>query len=279
LAIFTEQKRASLSREDIIQKALNGNNRVFKLVFDAAQMKLQEVFGMELVRLSTRKRKKGTTDKAVAKLGNSYILRYSELMQRSLLEPEERATFICWPDKEEIQMSFLVMLMSLIYAHGRMIPHDSLSALLLRLDINIEGTHDDLGSIPDLISKFIKQGYLDKYRPDSRDEKFVYVWGPRANVVFTEKAITEFIVNVSESDCRCMIWIRMKRKEYWLPILPGLLMEFRNFGINLFCNRITPEALLNLHRLSSKSIFGHQVVRFLDPNIVYHLGIFGIQSI
>ncbi|KAJ3502318.1 hypothetical protein NMY22_g18623 [Coprinellus aureogranulatus] len=54
IALFMEQKRMPLRRDDIVKKVLAPHNRLFKRVFDAAQEKLRDTFGMELVELPTR---------------------------------------------------------------------------------------------------------------------------------------------------------------------------------------------------------------------------------
>ncbi|KIY51083.1 MAGE protein, partial [Fistulina hepatica ATCC 64428] len=54
LALFVEQRRSSLRRDEIVKKVLGGNGRLFKTVFDQAQTTLRSTFGMELVELRTR---------------------------------------------------------------------------------------------------------------------------------------------------------------------------------------------------------------------------------
>ncbi|KAF8183694.1 MAGE family-domain-containing protein [Pholiota molesta] len=53
LALFMEHKRAVIRREDINKKVL-GNTRAFNTVFEMAQAKLRDTFGMELVELPSR---------------------------------------------------------------------------------------------------------------------------------------------------------------------------------------------------------------------------------
>ncbi|THH12950.1 hypothetical protein EW146_g7217 [Bondarzewia mesenterica] len=54
LALFQEQKRLPLRREDISKKVLGSKRGAFKAVFDAAQNVLRDTFGMELIELPTR---------------------------------------------------------------------------------------------------------------------------------------------------------------------------------------------------------------------------------
>ncbi|KAF8151613.1 MAGE family-domain-containing protein [Crassisporium funariophilum] len=54
LALFTEHKRIVLRREDINKKAMGSNARAFNRVFEMAQEKLRNTFGMEMVELPSR---------------------------------------------------------------------------------------------------------------------------------------------------------------------------------------------------------------------------------
>ncbi|KAG2002440.1 hypothetical protein CC2G_004632 [Coprinopsis cinerea AmutBmut pab1-1] len=54
IALFTEQKRMHLRREDITKKVLAPHPKLFKRVFAEAQKILRETFGMEMVELPTR---------------------------------------------------------------------------------------------------------------------------------------------------------------------------------------------------------------------------------
>ncbi|TFK19515.1 MAGE-domain-containing protein [Coprinopsis marcescibilis] len=54
LALFTEQKRVHLRREDILKKVMAPHPKLFKRVFEAAQKVLVHTFGMELVEMPTR---------------------------------------------------------------------------------------------------------------------------------------------------------------------------------------------------------------------------------
>ncbi|TFK63639.1 MAGE-domain-containing protein [Pluteus cervinus] len=54
LALFTEQKRIPLKREEVSKKVLGSSTRLFNRVFERAQHILQHTFGMELVEIQTR---------------------------------------------------------------------------------------------------------------------------------------------------------------------------------------------------------------------------------
>ncbi len=54
LALFNEQKRMPLRRDEISKKVMGSQRGTFKTVFDEAQKILRATFGMELVELPTR---------------------------------------------------------------------------------------------------------------------------------------------------------------------------------------------------------------------------------
>jgi MAGE family len=70
LALFTEESRREMSREEIGKLVLKDNAKAFLAVFVAAQKQLKDTFGVEMVQVTTRDRKK-----TGGKLKNSYILR------------------------------------------------------------------------------------------------------------------------------------------------------------------------------------------------------------
>ncbi|KAK2464995.1 hypothetical protein APHAL10511_003071 [Amanita phalloides] len=54
LALFCEQRRTVLRRDDILKKVLGSNTRLFNLVYQHANESLNKTFGMQLVELPTR---------------------------------------------------------------------------------------------------------------------------------------------------------------------------------------------------------------------------------
>jgi melanoma-associated antigen len=62
LAIFSENSRDFLTRDNIVKYALNGYHGLFKQVFNEAQEILRKVFALEMVETSTRVTTKGGID-------------------------------------------------------------------------------------------------------------------------------------------------------------------------------------------------------------------------
>ncbi|KAJ2995913.1 Melanoma-associated antigen D2 [Globomyces sp. JEL0801] len=74
LAIYSEQKRQSLSREDIVKKAIPDHSRAFDWLLQQAQTRLKHIFGMELVLAdSKRPKKSNSSTSSQAKLNSLKI--------------------------------------------------------------------------------------------------------------------------------------------------------------------------------------------------------------
>ncbi|KAI6132996.1 MAGE-domain-containing protein [Pisolithus croceorrhizus] len=96
LALFTEQKRVPLRREDINKKVLGSNTRQFKAVLEKAQKLLHKTFGMELVELQSRNyreedlmagNEEARNATGVKKRGKSVAAGSKTYILRSILDP------------------------------------------------------------------------------------------------------------------------------------------------------------------------------------------------
>lgn len=107
LAICKERKRAILTREalnkDVLKDAPRGS---FVPIFEEAQEKLREVFGMEMVELPSKDKGTGAAKKAAAKSTKQYVL-------RSTLDPKKMSKVLAWK-KELPSMSVLYVILALI---------------------------------------------------------------------------------------------------------------------------------------------------------------------
>ncbi|ORY03619.1 MAGE-domain-containing protein [Basidiobolus meristosporus CBS 931.73] len=195
LALCTEFRKAPLKREDINRRVLHEHSRIFHLVFDKAQEKLRETFGMELVELPNKEKfnnggRKGK-DKQATK---AYIL-------RNILPVQEG--FINW-GKDRKQMGLIMVILSLILVNNRVLSDDQLKHSLRRLSICEGVEHAEFGDIDQLVTQFIKQGYLDKSQVNHVDfssqsneiPSYEYRWGPRAKVELTEINVLNFITEI-----------------------------------------------------------------------------------
>lgn len=139
--------------------------------------------------------------------------------------------------EESAQLNFLTLVLSFITINGRELPQNLLKSRLSELEIDINGVHHELGSIPDLISKLVKHLYLDQYKPDPALDNYVFVWGKRSKVLFSEESIIQFVVDVPNViNVRCMDWTVRERGKIWLKVSKRLPMVFREFSLEFHCN-------------------------------------------
>ncbi|KAI0367842.1 MAGE-domain-containing protein [Pilatotrama ljubarskyi] len=105
LALFHEQRRIPLKRDEISKKVLGANSRSFNIVFAAANDILQKTFGMELVELHTTTHDKEIDEKDAEMLKTAVLKKKAAstgtktYILRSTLNPAliEKA---CMPDAE-----------------------------------------------------------------------------------------------------------------------------------------------------------------------------------
>jgi hypothetical protein len=127
LAIYTEASRKELTKDLIFQNVFKREHtRAFLAVLHYVNIRLKDLFGMELVQATTREK----ANQSSSKLKDAYIVRsIPELLDNEQFE---------WTDQEESWMPLLVTILSLILGSGRSMPFGmnnchlrNLSALLL----------------------------------------------------------------------------------------------------------------------------------------------------
>ncbi|KAI6165164.1 MAGE-domain-containing protein [Pisolithus thermaeus] len=175
LALFTEQKRVPLRREDINKKVLGSNTRQFKAVLEKAQKLLHKTFGMELVELQSRNYREedlidgneearnatGVKKRAVAAGSKTYILRsvldptiieQAAITDERLFEeqmndaPDEEAdeelprrygSIISWSTCDQLaSLGILYVILALILVNGKTMSDVDLKANLKRLGLS-----------------------------------------------------------------------------------------------------------------------------------------------
>ncbi|KAJ3351904.1 hypothetical protein HDU91_006077 [Kappamyces sp. JEL0680] len=155
---------------------------------------------MEMVQTCTRTKKMAGGVGSHAKLKQSFIL-------RSVLQPDERVQYSLWSEDEERWMPLLTIILSLILGSGRSIQHgkclplthpERLKELLGKMNIDLEADSPDFGSMKELMLLWTRQGYLDKIKETGAD-MYIYVWGPRAKVLFPESKMAQFMLGMYHS--------------------------------------------------------------------------------
>lgn len=174
LALFMEQKRVPLRREDINKKVLGSNTRQFKAVLEKAQKLLHKTFGMELVELQSRNYREedimvgneearnatGVKKRVAAAGSKTYILRsvldstiieQAAITDERLFEeqmndaPDEEAdeelprrygSIISWSTCDQLaSLGILYVVLALILVNGKTMSDADLKANLKRLGL------------------------------------------------------------------------------------------------------------------------------------------------
>ncbi|KAF9376004.1 Melanoma-associated antigen D2, partial [Podila verticillata] len=103
LAVFTSHSDSSLKREDIKNVVGGVTSKMFDAIFQKAQERLRDVFGMELVELTTKGRSGNNAEKG----SKAYILR--NILPVELIS----SGVVDWEDELE-DMGLLMVVLSLI---------------------------------------------------------------------------------------------------------------------------------------------------------------------
>ncbi|KAF9359630.1 Melanoma-associated antigen D2 [Mortierella sp. AD094] len=187
LAIFTSHSEQALKREDI-KNVLNDHSKLYDAVFQKAQERLRDIFGMELVELTTKGRSGQTSEKGA----KSYMLR--NILPVELLSGD----VVDWEAELE-DMGLLMVILSLILVRQGVILESVLMSHLRRLSLLEDSS--PFGDIQKKLEVLIKKRYLDKFKLDHMDEsgekaEVEYRWGARTRVEVPEENIVKFIQEV-----------------------------------------------------------------------------------
>ncbi|KAI8594488.1 MAGE family-domain-containing protein, partial [Dissophora ornata] len=187
LAIFTSHSDQPLKRDDI-KIILNDYPRMYDQVLQKAQERLRDVFGMEMVELTTRNRSGQSSDKG----NKSYIL-------RNILPMELLASSVVDWELELEDMGLLMVILSLIMVREGAIYESALLSHLRRLSLLEDSS--PFGDIQKKLDVMIKKRYLEKYKLEHMDEsgekaEMEYRWGARARVEVPAENVVQFIQEV-----------------------------------------------------------------------------------
>ncbi|KAG0213823.1 Melanoma-associated antigen F1 [Mortierella sp. GBA30] len=187
LAVFTSHSDSSLKREDI-RNVLNDHSRLFDRVFEKAQERLRDVFGMEMVELTTKGRSGQSNEKGT----KAYFL-------RNVLPQELLASHVVDWEPEFEDMGLLMITLALIMVRQGAILESVLMSRYRRLSLLEDAS--PFGEIQKKLDVYIKKRYLEKVKLDHMDEtgekvEMEYRWGARARVEIPEENVIKFIQEV-----------------------------------------------------------------------------------
>ncbi|KAF9016556.1 hypothetical protein BGZ52_005737 [Haplosporangium bisporale] len=188
LAVFTSHSDSSLKREDIKNVVGGVTPKMFDAIFQKAQERLRDVFGMELVELTTKGRSGNNAEKG----SKAYILRNIlplELISSGLVD---------WEDELE-DMGLLMVVLSLIMVRQGAIYESALMAHLRRM--NLLSDESPLGDISKKMDMYVKKRYVDKLKLEHMDDsgekaEMELRWGPRAKIEVPEENVVQFMKEV-----------------------------------------------------------------------------------
>ncbi|KAF7190152.1 Non-structural maintenance of chromosome element 3 [Pseudocercospora fuligena] len=198
LALSCELARRPIRRQEVGEKVLGANNRMFKRVFDQAQMHLNGVFGMEMVELPSRERLTVQQRRAAQKKDSqptksgttSWIL-------RSILPPNFHDPIILQPSfaptpRDEAQYTGIyTVLVSAIMMAGGQLNNDKMERYLQRLKIDDQTPVVDYEKNERLMKRMEKDGYIARVKESSGtgEDDIYWIVGPRGKIEVGEDGV------------------------------------------------------------------------------------------
>ncbi|KAG0266028.1 hypothetical protein BG011_003466 [Mortierella polycephala] len=228
LAVFTSHSESALKRDDI-RDVLNDHTRLYDRVFENAQERLRDVFGMEMVELTSRGRSGNTAEKGSSREGViqqkkqkkqkklqkardgehvthsicTRIVGTKSYMLRNILPEELLSTSVVDWEEELEDAGLLMVILSLITVRQGAIYESTLMSHLRRLSLLNEAS--PFGDIQKKFETLVKKRYLEKFKLEQMDEsgekaEYEYRWGARARIEVPEESIVKFIQEVFGRD-------------------------------------------------------------------------------
>ncbi|KAI1160194.1 MAGE protein [Nemania serpens] len=200
-ALACEYARIPIRRDGIRDKVLGAHARSFRRVFDAAQERLQKVFGMEMAELPVRE-KRTLKDKQTVKRGASQASASSrQYILISSLPREYRKRTVIGPSRipgaaeEASYVGFYTVIISLITLSSGELSDMKLRRYLTRLNASQNLPMDKTDNV---LQKLIRQGYLDKVveRVEGDEDMVTWCVGPRGKVEVSPQSIANIVCEI-----------------------------------------------------------------------------------
>ncbi|KAI1101658.1 MAGE-domain-containing protein [Jackrogersella minutella] len=202
-ALACEYARIPIKRDGIRERVLGPNPRLFKRVFEGAQVHLDKVFGMEMVALPMKeKRTLKEKQKANARKGGSqsatssrqYIL-VSTLPQEFKFQSIVAPSRIPSMSEEAAYVGFYTMVISLIVLNGGDLSDTKLRRYLTRMNASQNLPMDKTDNV---LAKIVRQGYVDKVveKSDGDEDSVTWCIGPRGRVEVPPESIAAVVTEV-----------------------------------------------------------------------------------
>ncbi|KAG2232214.1 hypothetical protein INT48_003904 [Thamnidium elegans] len=217
-ALSHEFNRKLMKREEIM-KIINPDNKKisYNAILERVRLKLNHVFGMDLVELPKGKERKNqsqtqmkrseqtqqaesstqaaesATQADIERTGTSgtYVLRYNMKKQYRTKE------IITQSADEYKQTGILYIILGLIFLNSQSMTSPDLYEHLNRLKVT--KTKSEFGDREELLNSFQRNHYLKKSkRPDTSGDEIEYdfTWGPRAKLEIPPQNMVNFLLEV-----------------------------------------------------------------------------------
>ncbi|KAF7240144.1 hypothetical protein EYD10_13171 [Varanus komodoensis] len=178
--LIKDQKKIPIKRSDILKYVIKDYKDNFFEILQHANETLQQVFGLELVKLDPK--------------NHTYIL-------ISKLPPLEGG--IMTENENSPKLGLLIVILSLIYMKGNVAKESAVWEMLRRLRVDCSGEkHSIFGDVKKLVTEeFVRQKYLEYTRiPHTDPREFEFKWGPRATKETSKKQILQFVAKIQNKN-------------------------------------------------------------------------------
>ncbi|NXE03084.1 NSE3 protein, partial [Chaetorhynchus papuensis] len=177
--LVKDQKKIPIKRADMLKNVIREYKDAYSEIVNKAGRTLQEVFGLQLVEIDTKR--------------HTYIL-INNL-------PRAEGKYLC-SDKEKEKMGLLLVILSFIFMKGNSVKDSALWEFLNLLRVYPGKQHRVFGDVRKLVTEeFVRQKYLEITPiPLTDPPEFKYQWGPRAEKETSKKDVLNFVAKIQGKD-------------------------------------------------------------------------------
>ncbi|NXX31080.1 NSE3 protein, partial [Nicator chloris] len=173
--LVKDQKKIPIKRAEMLKNVIRECRGAYSEILNVAGRTLQEVFGLQLVEIDSKR--------------HTYIL-INNL-------PRAEGNYLC-RDKEKEKMGLLLIILSFIFMKGNSVkdsdatPHQPV----------LRKQHRVFGDVRKLVTEeFVRQKYLETTPiPLTDPPEFKYQWGPRAEKETSKKDVLNFVAKIQGKD-------------------------------------------------------------------------------
>ncbi|NWR26281.1 NSE3 protein, partial [Emberiza fucata] len=177
--LVKDQKKIPIKRADMLKNIIREYRNVYSEIVKKADRTLQEVFGLQLVEIDTKR--------------HIYIL-INNL-------PQAEGQYLC-RGKEKEKMGLLLVTLSFIFMKGSSVKDGALWEFLHLLRVYPGKQHSVFGDVKKLVTEeFVRQKYLEVTPiPLTDPPEFKFQWGPRAEKETPKKDVLNFVAKIQGKD-------------------------------------------------------------------------------